>query len=421
MSAADRPGAARPDRACCAARCPGSSPHRLDRELPEHLALPGGRASVDYTQDRAAGLGPGAGVLRPRPHADAGRRPGPAAARAAVAGRPADRGHRRPRRLLARRLGGCAPRHARPLPEAPLAGQPGPGAAARPRARSPAHKDNRQRNVKSWPDSCCVRLCMPCEAHASLGFNRLELLVSGSRAPESDVLGSGTPRSDTVESDAGCAARARAAAGRLRRHAAGRRGARHPRKLRPAGQARAARGGEHRGHRDRSAARTCSPSCRRSCATRRSGASSAAASATSASRCTGAGSGFIIDPSGIIVTNNHVVGHADQDRGRRWPTARELPARVIGSDELTDVAVIQVTPPHRCPPSPGAIRARSRSATGSWPPATRSAWAARSPPASSRRAGRDLGAGPFDDFLQLDAPINPGNSGGPIVQHGRRR
>ena len=62
----------------------------------------------------------------------------------------------------------------------------------------------------------------------------------------------------------------------------------------------------------------------------------------------GAGSGFIIDPAGIIVTNNHVVGHADKivvsltDR-------REFPARVIGFDELTDVAVIKVNAPGPLP------------------------------------------------------------------------
>ena len=55
----------------------------------------------------------------------------------------------------------------------------------------------------------------------------------------------------------------------------------------------------------------------------------------------GAGSGFIIDPSGIIVTNNHVVDHADKIIVS-LTDGRQLPARVIGRDELTDVAVIKV-------------------------------------------------------------------------------
>ena len=55
----------------------------------------------------------------------------------------------------------------------------------------------------------------------------------------------------------------------------------------------------------------------------------------------GAGSGFIIDPSGLIVTNNHVVGHADKIVVALTDGTR-LPARVIGTDELTDVALIKV-------------------------------------------------------------------------------
>ena len=117
--------------------------------------------------------------------------------------------------------------------------------------------------------------------------------------------------------------------------------------------------------------------CRRNCATPRSAANSAAASATKHEQMTGAGSGFIIDPSGIIVTNNHVVDHADKIVVS-LTDGRQLPANVLGRDELTDIAVIKVDDRRRrCRASPGATRARSRSATGSSPPATRSAWAAR--------------------------------------------
>ncbi len=91
----------------------------------------------------------------------------------------------------------------------------------------------------------------------------------------------------------------------------------------------------------------------------------------------GAGSGFIIDPSGMIVTNNHVVGHADKIVVS-LTNGTQLPAKVIGSDELTDVALIKVAAPRTAGRmSPGATRDRSRWATGCWPPATRSAWAAR--------------------------------------------
>ena len=60
------------------------------------------------------------------------------------------------------------------------------------------------------------------------------------------------------------------------------------------------------------------------------------------------------------------------------------------------------------------IPAGSKSATGSWRPAIRSAWAGRSLSASSRPRAATSAPGPFDNFLQLDAPINPGNSGGPV-------
>jgi serine protease Do len=126
----------------------------------------------------------------------------------------------------------------------------------------------------------------------------------------------------------------------------------------------------------------------------------------------GAGSGFIIDPSGIIVTNNHVVGHANSITVS-LTNGTELPAKVIGADELTDIAVIKVDAGH---PLPAVPWGDSRSVeVGDWILACGNPFGLGGSVTAGivSARGRDIGAGPFDDFLQLDAPINPGNSGGP--------
>ncbi len=127
----------------------------------------------------------------------------------------------------------------------------------------------------------------------------------------------------------------------------------------------------------------------------------------------GAGSGFIIDPSGLIVTNNHVVGHADKITVS-LVDGTQLPAKLIGSDELTDVAVIKVTAQGALPSvSWGDSRVVE---VGDWVLAAGNPFGLGGSVTAGiiSARGRDLGAGPFDNFLQLDAPINPGNSGGPI-------
>jgi serine protease Do len=126
----------------------------------------------------------------------------------------------------------------------------------------------------------------------------------------------------------------------------------------------------------------------------------------------GAGSGFIIDPSGIVVTNNHVVGRANQITVN-LADGTELPARVIGIDDLTDIAVIAVSAPH---PLPSVQWGDSRKVQiGDWILAAGNPFGLGGSVTSGivSARGRDIGAGPFDDFLQLDAPMNPGNSGGP--------
>ena len=129
-------------------------------------------------------------------------------------------------------------------------------------------------------------------------------------------------------------------------------------------------------------------------------------------RTTGAGSGFIIDPAGFIVTNRHVVGRADRITVA-LSDGTEFPAKLIGADELTDIALIKVEASR---PLPFVVFGDSRQVeVGDWIIAAGNPFGLGGSVSAGiiSARGRDLGAGPFDDFLQLDAPINPGNSGGP--------
>ena len=127
----------------------------------------------------------------------------------------------------------------------------------------------------------------------------------------------------------------------------------------------------------------------------------------------GQGSGFIIDASGVIVTNNHVVGDADRVTVE-LPGGRELRAKVIGGDPQTDIAVLKVESSEPLPTVPWGNSNQLRvgepvlamgNPYGLGGSATAGIVSAR---------GRQIGAGPYDDFIQTDAPINPGNSGGPL-------
>lgn len=126
----------------------------------------------------------------------------------------------------------------------------------------------------------------------------------------------------------------------------------------------------------------------------------------------GAGSGFILDPSGIIVTNGHVVDDADKITVSLMD-GKEFTAELVGIDKLTDIAVIKIQSPS---PLPYLEWGDSRLVqVGDWIVAAGNPFGLGSSITAGivSARGRDIGTGPFDDFLQLDAPINPGNSGGP--------
>ncbi|AHI26441.1 putative protease protein [Komagataeibacter xylinus E25] len=131
----------------------------------------------------------------------------------------------------------------------------------------------------------------------------------------------------------------------------------------------------------------------------------------------GAGSGFLIDPSGVIVTNAHVVGGADLITVS-LADGTEFPAHLVGSDDLTDIAVIQIHAPH---PMPFVPWGDSRLVNiGDWIMAAGNPFGLGSSVTAGivSARGRDIGTSPFDDFFQIDAPINPGNSGGPSFNLG---
>jgi serine protease Do len=127
----------------------------------------------------------------------------------------------------------------------------------------------------------------------------------------------------------------------------------------------------------------------------------------------GAGSGFIIDPSGIIVTNNHVVGHAEKIVVS-MTNGHQYPATLIGQDQLTDIAVIKIDAKE--PLAAVTWGDSRRMEVGDWILAAGNPFGLGGSVTAGiiSAEGRDLGSGPFDNFLQLDAPINPGNSGGPV-------
>jgi serine protease Do len=130
-------------------------------------------------------------------------------------------------------------------------------------------------------------------------------------------------------------------------------------------------------------------------------------------RTMGAGSGFIIDPSGIIVTNNHVVGHAEKIVVS-LTNGHQYPAKLVGQDVLTDIAVIKVVTDE--PLFAVTWGDSRRMQVGDWILSAGNPFGLGGSVTAGiiSAEGRDLGSGPFDNFLQLDAPINPGNSGGPV-------
>jgi serine protease Do len=133
-------------------------------------------------------------------------------------------------------------------------------------------------------------------------------------------------------------------------------------------------------------------------------------------RPSGSGTGFIVDRNGYILTNNHVVEHADRLKVKMHGDENEYRARVIGTDSETDLAVIKIDAKKELVP----VQMGNSEAllVGDWAVAIGSPFGLDATVTAGivSATGRDLqDAKAFQHFIQTDAAINPGNSGGPLL------
>jgi serine protease Do len=125
------------------------------------------------------------------------------------------------------------------------------------------------------------------------------------------------------------------------------------------------------------------------------------------------GSGFVIDASGIIITNNHVIGEAN-DITINFNDGTKLKAEVVGKDAKVDIAVLRVKPDK--PLKAVKFGDDQASKVGDWVIAIGNPFGFDSSVSAGILSARNrrIGSGPYDSFIQTDAAINRGNSGGPL-------
>ena len=127
----------------------------------------------------------------------------------------------------------------------------------------------------------------------------------------------------------------------------------------------------------------------------------------------GEGSGFVVDPAGYIVTNNHVVEGARQITVK-MADGSSFDAELVGADPVIDIALLKIDAGRRLP----AVELGSSRGlpVGSWVVAVGNPFGLDYSVATGivSAHGRNIGAGPYDNFIQIDLSINPGNSGGPL-------
>jgi serine protease Do len=124
------------------------------------------------------------------------------------------------------------------------------------------------------------------------------------------------------------------------------------------------------------------------------------------------GSGFIIDKTGFIVTNNHVIENATKITVK-LPDGHEFSAKLIGTDPATDVALVKINSDKPFPTVEFGDDKKVR--VGDWVIAVGNPFGLSNTVTAGivSSLGRNVGTGPYNDFIQIDAPINRGNSGGP--------
>ncbi len=127
------------------------------------------------------------------------------------------------------------------------------------------------------------------------------------------------------------------------------------------------------------------------------------------------GSGFIIDKEGYIITNNHVVDGAD-DIKVILADGRKFDAKVVGRDPKADLALIKISSFLKDLPAL-PLGESNKMKVGDWVVAIGNPFGLEETVTQGiiSARGRALGGGPYEKFIQTDAPINPGNSGGPLI------
>ncbi|MCM8814628.1 MAG: DegQ family serine endoprotease [Candidatus Omnitrophica bacterium] len=130
----------------------------------------------------------------------------------------------------------------------------------------------------------------------------------------------------------------------------------------------------------------------------------------------GLGSGFIVDPDGYILTNNHVIQGVDKILVKLMDSEKKYEAKIVGTDSRTDLALIKIDANRRLPT---VVLGDSDSIEiGEWAIAIGNPMGLEETVTVgviSAKGRSVLGTSPYEDFIQTDAAINPGNSGGPLV------